>query len=134
MHLHGTSDTNTMVGPLIGETDFGSSTDDASHFEAGDEVSLWYLDGVPVSSEVRVVKLTGDNGTRQIVELVSGFSVIPDDTMVLRLARSSSYANTSRYSFTARPFVFFADANGQLVEPGPVTVDGDPFGGGSGII
>jgi hypothetical protein len=113
------SGTNTIT---LDATTFSAS--DAATFNDGDDIEIWTVDGAKwASSVVRSV----DNVSGNNLELDAWFGADPSAGMIVRLANSASYNNTSIYSLTGRPYTYLADANDEIDENG-TTVDADIYG------
>lgn len=116
---------------------FGDISFDCDRFAYGDEVSLRYVDGAPASAgEVRTVIAVVNSpggGPENYVVLSSAFTTATPGAMFLRLAESELYSNTSRYSFTDRPYCYLCTDTDQISDSTSTLRDGDPFGGALGI-
>jgi hypothetical protein len=98
---------------------------EASYFTIGDEVQFWNRDGSQADATVYTV--TGIAG--DVLQIVGHAASAGE---IVRLAVSTSYANSTRYSVTDRPYTYFADANDEIARSGD-TDDADIYGGGLGV-
>lgn len=111
----------------------GFSTADGDWFSAGDEIQVRNRDGSVWSAAAPEV---GSQTSLSLTVPAAAFgSNIPAGS-VIRLASSASYANSLRYpAITDRPYTYLADANEEILRPGPELVPGDVYGAelGAGI-
>lgn len=112
----------TDVG--IEEPVFGDSPSDAQGFWVGDQVEIYSYTGVELEGPYTVI-----SAAPGYVELDGAISATEG---ILRLAESGSYANSARYSFEPRPYVYYAEA-GQIIRPGGLYDSADLYGGGLGL-
>jgi hypothetical protein len=98
---------------------------EASYFTIGDEVQFWNRDGSQADATVYTV--TGIAG--DVLQIVGHAASAGE---IVRLAVSTSYANSTRYRVTDRPYTYFADANDEIARSGD-TDDADIYGGGLGV-
>lgn len=100
------------------------SAHDASAFAVGDEVALWSVDGVQQSTTYpSVTGISVDTLT-----LSGGFgAATPAAGDILRVAPSTTFDNTSRYSGVKRPFAYMGDAAGEFDDVDANTVS-DAYG------
>jgi hypothetical protein len=107
------------------ETVYGYATGDVDAFEVGDQVVLCSYTGEILEGPYTVTDVYG-----VFLELDSA-PTTPEG--IVQLAESGSYANTARYSFEARPYVYYSEA-GQIDRPIPIYYDPpDQYGGGLGV-
>ena len=121
---------DTWSSPTISTVAYTFCEDfDASFFEVGDEVELWSRDGAKQSSSAAVVSaISGKDIT------VSGsFGVTPVAGQVLRISPSDVFFNDSLFSITGRPFVHFADSNGEI-DHDSAAEQADEYGGALGVV
>ena len=75
-----------------------------------------------------VSAISGDD-----ISVSGSFGVTPAAGNILQIADSDTFFNDTRYSVTGRPYVHFADANGEI-DHNSGTEQADEYGGGTGVI
>lgn len=98
---------------------------DDQGFWVGDEVFLCDYTGSPLEGPFTVTSVTPG-----LIELNAPPSLFAEGLLVL--ARSVYYANTARYAFEPRPYVYLADG-GQILRPAGAIDPPDIYGGGLGV-
>ena len=103
--------------------------EEAQYFTAGDELQICDRSGAALLTLTAPVgSVSGD--TVLVRQEVAGTYV----GEVLRLGTSAVYANASRYPFTTRPYVYYADASGEIARPASAVEPADLYGGGLGVL
>lgn len=119
------SHTSGQIDTVIGTF----TDDDASYFVAGDELQICDRTGARVSTGTAPT-VTGVSGNA--ITYSGSFGITPSAGQIVRLAPSDEYANTTRYSGYARPYLALADGSDQIDTPSG-TDDADTYGGGLGV-
>lgn len=118
------SGNDITVGSVFGS--IPGSASDAAAFTVGDEVSFWGRDGTPWASQTQTPTIASISSN--VITLTGLSPDVPYADLIMRLAYSTDYANTTRYPITPRPYAYYADDARQIEEADESISPPDIFG------